>query len=638
MLELLKLIHIEQERVEQELKEENPKLEFFENFFRTITHKSIKSYYEIDKCDLVVATLASYNSPLSLEQIKDAIYSNRNLIEDLNLDQYGNLASSFIEIYETEQVDEIASILKSNKRPTEEEQEESDAKKIAALMMGIAEAYNTTAPDFAKLFPILEEEIIDDTDFPRLWRFPLMQAISIIQLLSESKETYLEVTEKLEDKKIKKQFGNKYQKSAKEIIANFRKDFDTHMDTLRRYYDRLISANKSKKRQLGREKDSYKNIAQELYQMIKHPSQEITLKKAMAIPNDEIRRHVLEKIYAHNLSIYQEREKEYKELSANDVANYSVLLANNGISPSNYEVGTIMSNSLSDVENIIKKIKSIGIEEPTTILRILQITNLETISNYTSMFQRGIITQEIILENLSMLNPNSTTYENVMRNLALIQSKRINPRYFTLTSESLVAEHQTFKENLDVLERYQLISSLKTGMDASFIAQHNLQESIDLMIELGYEKQLEEKIELLNYKDKFKRLLLLKTLNIPVQSSEELETVLTTDKFFMPDSEIDDCIFNAVPYNLPEPISDQLSKRTLNLSRLEEYQTSDRAYTIGGVIISKNKVATNIANSKQFRKPSDRLIYGILHGSTLSEQEIEQVKQTLFPKKVMTKK
>ena len=106
----------------------------------------------------------------------------------------------------------------------------------------------------------------------------------------------------------------------------------------------------------------------------------------------------------------------------------------------------------------------------------------------------------------------------------------------------------------------------------------------------------------------------------------------------MPDSEIDDCIFNAVPYNLPEPISDQLSKRTLNLSRLEEYQTSDRAYTIGGVIISKNKVATNIANSKQFRKPSDRLIYGILHGSTLSEQEIEQVKQTLFPKKVMTKK
>ena len=630
MLELLKLIHSEQERIERELKEEDPKIKFFEDFFRPITHKSLKSYYDIDKCDLIIATLASYSSPLSLEQIKDAIYSNRNLIEDIDINTYHNLVTAYLEILQIGKADELISILKSNKKPTQEEQEESIIKNIAATMMQIASLYNTSPQDFAKIFAILEEEISIDTETSKPWTMPLMKAIQTVQLLSETKDTYLEISEKLNNKTIKK--------DAKGIVEKFRRNFDIHLGIIKEHYNKLVNAGKAKKRALVRERENYNNAAQEIYQMISHPDQEVSPKKALNIPNDEIRREVLRKIYAFNLAIYQEKEKEYKELSANDSAKYCVLLANNGISPSDYEVGTVMRNSLSDVESIINTIKSIGIEDPITILRILQITDLQTISNYAAMFQKGIISQGFILENITMLNPNSATYENVMRNLSLIQNKKINPRYFTSSSKTLTVDHHTFKENLAILERYQLLPSLKTGMNASFIANHNLQESIDMMIELGYEKQLEEKIELLNYKDKFKRLLLLKTLNIPVESTEELERVLTTDKFFMPDSQIDECIFNAVPYNLPTPISDETSKRTLKLLRLEEYQTSDRAYTIGGVIISKNKVQTNIANSKQYRKLSDRLIYGVLHGSVLSEQEIAQIKQTLFSKKIKTKK
>ena len=141
-----------------------------------------------------------------------------------------------------------------------------------------------------------------------------------------------------------------------------------------------------------------------------------------------------------------------------------------------------------------------------------------------------------------------------------------------------------------------------------------------------------EKLELLNYKDNFNRLRLLKALNIPVSSTEELEQILTTDKFFVPDHAIDDYVYNAVLYKLPKPISEQPSKRTLDLSRLSQYQTSERAYTIGGVIISKNKVESNIAASKQFRKPSDRLLYGILAGSTLTDQEVASIKRTLSPR------
>lgn len=638
MLELLKRIHAEQERIEDELQKEDPKLEFYNNFFKNITHGSIKSYYAIDKCDLVVATLAAYDSSLPFEAIQDAIYSNRGVIEDIDLDQYGTLIDSFYEIYFAEELDNVISILKSNKKPTQTECDQSDTKAIASIMMELAEAYGTTPPDFAKLLTVLEEEITVDTEKPKPWSFPLMQAISIIQMLMGTKDTYLAFTEKLNDKKFKKQLGTQQQKSAKSTLADFRKDFDDHMDTIKKYHNSLISAHKTRKRTLGREKQAYEEIAQEIYQMIKNPTQEVSPKKALKITNDELRKSILGAIYSHNLTIYQEREQEYQQLAANDSARYSILLANNGISPSNYEVGTIMGNSLNDVEQIIGYIKSMGINDPTTILRILQITNLETITNYTAMFQRGIISQELILENINMLNPKSEVYENAMRNLALIQNKKINPRYFTATAAALLAEHQTFKSNIDVLETYQLASSLRNGIDASFISKPDLQASIDLMIELGYEKQLEEKLELLNYKDKFKRLVLLKSLNIPVETLEELEDVLTTDKFFMPDSSIDDCIYNAVLYQLPKPTSEQQSKRTLDLSRLDQYQTSDRAYTIGGVIISKNKVATNIANSKQFKSPKERLLYGVLAGSILTEQEVEQVKQTLYPRKTMTKK
>ena len=44
---------------------------------------------------------------------------------------------------------------------------------------------------------------------------------------------------------------------------------------------------------------------------------------------------------------------------------------------------------------------------------------------------------------------------------------------------------------------------------------------------------LEEDIELLNYANRFKRLQVLKALNMPVSSKEELLSVLATEKFFI---------------------------------------------------------------------------------------------------------
>ena len=91
----------------------------------------------------------------------------------------------------------------------------------------------------------------------------------------------------------------------------------------------------------------------------------------------------------------------------------------------------------------------------------------------------------------------------------------------------------------------------------------------------------------------------------------------------MPDNEISSYIYNAVNYLQPNVEITEASP--INLEQLEEYSKTKRTYSFDGILISKNKVKRNLSTVSEETPQDDKLIYGLVHESILSDEEFETI-------------
>ena len=288
-----------------------------------------------------------------------------------------------------------------------------------------------------------------------------------------------------------------------------------------------------------------------------------------------------------------------------------------------------MLNSLEDVKTMLNSLTKLGITNPNTLLNILTRSNLNTVNSILAQINRGYISSELVLSNPKLFYFNSKEHQNFFKNLNYLEEKNINPHYFRNNQGLLLEDSTIIKTNFEILENYDLLLSLKTGIDCNFLINKDLELGIDLLLELGYESFLEGNLSLLNYQTNFKRLVVLKSLNIPITSMDELEAVLTTDKFLIPDSKLDDYIYNATIYNLPKvetQNNEQISEDVLSI-----FSKTKRTYEIGGVLVSKNKVKRNLLATGN-KESTDSIFYSVINNSYLSDKEITAIKNVLYPK------
>ncbi len=641
MLELLKKIHLEQASIEQEQSKTSAKNEFYKEFFRKYSYAKIEDVLKIDICDLAIAFLAAVDNDdlLSMEELMDAVYSNRELIENLDHEGFDEILNMVINLDSLDLLEIVRTKLANGDRVTKIRDVFNTANAFTEAVAAIAEDKGSDPKSFAKFLKIIDREahalsgLTDEEKDERGNLLPYFihykERLKELRGEREERAQFISEMEETYGAKLRKKKFAKSMVALDKICGWNIGAIKGQIDKIRRYAERINEQEVTRSKALSKSKIAYDNLEDAIYRELSKQGVEIKMpdKVVSRVPSADIRKHALRLIYQHNMEIYEQKEQEYIELSKNDTSHYQVLLAKFGISPNEYEVGTIMNNSLSDIEEIISIIGSHGIKDTTSILTILKTSDLETVKAYSSLIEKGIITRELIKNHLNLFNPNSKEYENMMRNQQVIQERKINPRYFTQTETVLLTPHQRFRNNLDILENYQLTGLLQTGIDTTFMTNNSLSQAIDLLLELGYEKNLEESLELLNHSEKFNRLRLLKSLNIPVTSTEELFEVLTTTKFFVPDEQIDDYIYNAVDFNLPTKISKvkEPKKKTSELSKLENYEETARTYSFDGVIISKPKVARNISYIAPTGKQQDRLLYSIIQGSTLTDEEVSKV-------------
>ena len=622
---LLKLIAQEKVKLSSPVQYKEEELALLSSFLETEETDLIKVVHNTDS-DIVVRAvlLANNGSSFTLDEINRLTEKNKQ-INDLDPEYTLKIIREINKIKSLKMLERIKALVR--KEEYSEEEISTPEYSIMKNIQDILLSANCSEYDLESLLSLSTSK----SDYFRI-------ALPIVQLTKKMYQPITRLRIRQDDDGTVKVTQQQIDTRTKYININgsgmvAERAMQNSLLRVKAYYEKLKSEKRAIERNKEKELQALENLEKQLPLILKE-NQEITTIKDLLnrITSKEIRLNALRIVYLHNKSIYEELFKEYKKLSSNKKSKYKRLLNDYDINVKEETISYIMLNSLEDVKTILSTLTKLGITNPNTLLNTLTRTNLNTINNILTQINKGIISKELVINNPSLLCFTSIEYKNFTENLNYLQEKNLNPHYFRSNQSLLLENSKTIKASFEILENYDLLLSLKTGIDCSFLINEDLELGIDLLLELGYESFLEESLSLLNYQNNFKRLLVLKSLNIPVTSLEELENVLKTDKFLIPDSKIDDYIYNATPYN-PKEIESENDITQIDI--LEDFSNTKRTYLIGGILISKNKFKRNFTTNNNTN--IDSIFYSIIKDSYLSDEEVSSIRNVLYPLKKIKK-
>lgn len=619
MEQLRKKIALELEKIEDQ-QQENEKLTYYRDFFSKNNISTISGLIDIRQSDLTLAMIAhKIDEPLS--KIKNAIYGNRYIFDVLEIDAI-SATSTMIDVLAMAGVlDDVIKALYKNTFLTLNNPFSATGKTINSLKQ-LTRELKIPQPALAAYMELYSK-------YPQPIDFAISVNLGIRDLKKRIGECIEEYDDTLEEIGVK--IASKHRNK---IVMDFiKEEWDIEKMTssireARKYYEQAEQAEKSRKKSLQKAKTTYEALENKLIMamskgVITNPEDLIS-----KIPSEEIRKIVLKKIYQHNMSLHNTKKEEYDSLNSSSYQKYSSILSKYGIQQEYFDENISARYTTQELETALDELSKLEITDPKIVAAILKRTSKETITTYKTLVEKGVLTPQLFKTNLSLFDIESKNYQNLNENITLLQERKLNPYYFTSSETVLLTPSEIFLKNLNTLEQYKFLDKLTTGINCTFLSQNNLEGVLDAFLELGYEKSLEECIELLNYSDKMERLKVLKALNIPVSSKEELISVLTTDKFFVPDTLIPNYTYNATDFYTPKETETPIE----NIDRLlDEYDTPTRTYNFNGVLISKNKVKRALLES-QVPLTASSFIKMVITDSTLTDEELLQIDASITKK------
>lgn len=276
-------------------------------------------------------------------------------------------------------------------------------------------------------------------------------------------------------------------------------------------------------------------------------SKEITGYRSIVqnIPDEDLKKEILTYIYNRNLEKQEKVESDYQTLVGSGKTAYYSILESYAIPRTDETISRLQSKyNKEQVASSLEQLSSLGIEEPNLLYQILLVSDEETIISLTSFFaDKEIISKETLKAHPKIFDPNSTCYNNAMQNIDTIIDNGINPKYLYGNPATLFAEPALVKENFASLQESALTTSIGKDSDISFLGNAEMKTKLSLATLSGNRKALTENISLLNAPTSgWKKVQIMNFLSMPV-SEEELPAFLESDSFFIPDSKLDDYLF-----------------------------------------------------------------------------------------------
>ena len=401
----------------------------------------------------------------------------------------------------------------------------------------------------------------------------------------------------------------------------------TYIDKIEKYCDRLI---KEEKQRISNIEES-KMIISEIEKNVKTGAFIDFSKFSSLDDNLLIPRKIFEYSYLYNEEIFKSIKQENELLLSNKDVAIRFLFQEFGFDLEKYDISLYYDMDINRISDSLKLLKSLKVDDVSKVLQIVKFDSLDELINIQRLCSLGFLSVTFLLENLNIFDGSSPLYANVVSNIDLLMNSVVSNLSIVKNQQILLLDSEKLNSNLRLLDMYGLSSSIKKGTKFDFLKSSNLSRLIDIVIELGFEKNLVSNLNLLNYDlNKWKRIRILKDMGEEFNSTTSILKVLDDEYFWIPDDKLDNYLFTSVDSeinNFLDGLSDCGIKQT---PFLDSYINSEFSYEIYGVVISKQKVERNFAKMHSLDiSDNDKLFYSVVSGMYLNSDEYTMLKSVL---------
>lgn len=608
--ELIKELEEAKKKLEEKLvsKEKDHEAEFFREFSEKYNISGANGLSKLKTTDFMIASVCANYKDLDFNYVYDNISSMSGFLNTVNpegLNDCFETISGLLDIYE----------------------DYSEFQKTKDLIFKTF-GNNPIVPLILKNYdPILKVVLSIPDNSEAVRTLALTASLKNMQSeKAELSEFLCEMAEatggKLKDKHVNRHF-TKYTNEAynlKTILEDMKK--------IEEYTNQIVYEDKVEKKALKKELKLYDEVIS--FMRLSGGREEIyNLPDALLkIKDEEFKKRILIKIYENNNKKYLKQQEEYNKISKNSYTQYQLLFKKYGIDINSYPIDQNLD--IAEVSDALEKLSKIELDKDT-ILNILNSSSISSINSVYDYLSKGYISQEFVKNNIDIFN---TSYDNFVNNITYFLDKNISISLVQKCENNLNKDPNLVKRNIDSLEEYDLLKYLKKTNNNLFVSEDNLTERIDGLLELGFESELKEGLDLLNYDlDSIKKIKLCIELGIDFN---EINGMLANDLSDISNDSLSDYLYSAVEYN--KPVSDLVKSKDEFLDSLLEYEDGKRLYNIDGVLISKNKVKREFAKIDT-DEVSTSAVYDIITANTiLNDSECERIVSAISDKKNLIKK
>lgn len=610
--------------LEKELSTTTDEIKFFENIQENYSLMQLEKIKEIAPADFALLYLNAANKDIPFEEIKNIIMKNKGIFTENTLEKVAHLINLITENVEKDRLESLKNYLVPNRTP---KIKDAFSKKFyhAKKMDILLSTFDEKPEDFSLLVDLILKDPETNVD-----------ALVLSYFMRLIKEEWKEINSHIDAFEIENNVKLTEHERRKNILENLKANykipaFETKLQVITDYYYSVINqakiANRKKKNSFiacSNFEKKYNNETQK---------EEITNIDLLIdnIPDEELRLEILKLIYQHNLPYYENLAKEHQQLSNNSILNYKSLFQEKSISIDDATLDVIRCNPLEDVKEMLNILTRMEITDKDFLITVLKISDLKTLFELNELRMKGFINKEFLINKPNLFAKENDDLSVLKKNIENLQEKNISPMHLAKDPAAFLVPNKQFNKNINILESYSLLNSLKTSETHIFLLDDNLELKLDTILELGLENYLEEDLSLLNLPiTVWKRVKIVQELNFPIENKESLIDILTTTNFFISDEQLDDYIFST-PSNSTQPIVEKTVESTKEeLEILKQFSNTSRTYKVNGIIVSKNKVARSLASMKSSDLSlEEQVLNALLQGTTLDEEEYQTVKNNL---------
>ena len=617
--ELLQAVIKEEEKLKQDMSFQNIELQYLENFLKNNKAHKLTDLKDIDVIHLIIAYCGSNNPVFTIQELQNIFLALAPMVERKSSENFAKFFENLHKIYLANNFETIKLVL----------EEKNNVIKSIGLASLLVKASVTKTKENMRLLDNKEMNILSyfmllNKDFATIEEAVSM-AVAIKQVQEVVKNATFLSFSATEIKGF--EAGTKEQKDALNQMYDIKPILD-RIDVIRKRVTKLKSNESKRRRDASKGVSEYENLHSLLQQEPELPilnHQEIV----SHIPNEKIKLEVLKYIYTSNLPYYKKLEETYHELTENSATKYQALLSDAGISIEMCDMGRIMQNSISDVKDMLQIITSFDVKDKVEIVNILQSSSKAYLDSIVSFCKEGYFDLEFITSH-PMILENPSFYDVISLNQKSMKEKGLNPLLLARNPEVWFQDSNVLRDNLNILERYQFLGSMSRASKYSFLGSEELEHTIDMILELGYEELLEQNTDLLNYDSKkWMRIYILKELNMVPSDIDTLTTVLQQEQFFVPEEKMKDYISNE-PCKIESMANDEVATEEEVRRKVDTFPQTKRTYVVGGVILSKNRVEKNIEEVGSLELSLANKVYlSLARHTILSESEHDAMQKMM---------